>query len=598
MLALSHRHLRRALFVALLFSLALNLLILTVPLYMTAVYDRVLSSRSLETLMMISAVAVGALVLTGFLESVRQVVLTRAGARFEADLGGEVLAATIRAGLQTGNDVQPLRDLAQVRQFLSSPLVGALFDAPVAPFYLVLIFLVHPHLGWITAGCAVLLVAISVLTQQITKVPLKQAARHGQMAFHNAQAQLRNAEVIRAMGMHAEGVRAWGEHNNRAMAAADSAARRNAVLSGLTKFVRLLLQVGILGYGAYLVLSDYSLSGGIIFAASIISSRALAPLDQAIGGWRTFEQAQQAYSRVMDLLRATTRERDVMDLPAPRATLGVERLVYGPPGGQAIIKGMTFQIDAGEVVGVIGPSGAGKSTLARLLVGAIRPSSGLVRIGGDDLTHWSAEAIGPYLGYVPQDIELFPATVAQNIARMAASPDATAVVAAARQANCHELIQRLPDGYDTVVGPGGFGLSGGQRQRIALARAFYGNPRIVILDEPNASLDSEGEEALLAALVEAGRAGTTCVVIAQRTSILPAVTKLMVLRDGRVEAFGPRDEVLRSQGLTPQRTGEPMAANQGERRGPAAGQPGTAVPARLLSVMPISVTPGAKAGDS
>jgi ATP-binding cassette subfamily C protein len=593
MLATSHRHLRRALAVALFFSLTLNLLILTVPLYMTAVYDRVLSSRSLDTLLMISLVAFGALVLTGVLETVRQIVLTRAGARLEADLGGDVLSATLRLGVQAGGDVQPLRDLTQVRQFLSSPLVGAIFDAPVAPLYLVLIFLVHPHLGWITAISALLLIVISMVTQQVTKAPLAAASLQSVLAFQSAQSQVRNAEVIRAMGMHADGVRLWGNHNAEAMSLSDNAARRNALLSGLTKFVRLLLQVVILGYGAYLVLSDYSLSAGIIFAASIISSRALAPLDQVIGGWRNVEQALQSYRRVTSLLRANEVGRPITDLPAPRATVSAERLVYGPhANAPAIIKGISFDIEPGEIVGIIGPSGAGKSTLARLLVGAIRPSSGLVRIGGDDLLHWSSQALGPYVGYVPQDIELFPASVAQNIARMQEKPNSDEVVRAATLANCHGLIQRLPNGYDTQLGPQGHALSGGQRQRIALARAFYGSPRVVVLDEPNAALDSEGEEALVSALIGARSQGITCIVITQRTSILPAVTRLMVIKDGRVEAFGPRDEVL-AQGQGAPAASVPPAANgpaaERRRAQPAAG---TAVAARMWPIVPVTHTDG------
>jgi ATP-binding cassette subfamily C protein len=586
-------HLRFALLVALLFSLALNLLILTVPLYMTAVYDRVLSSRSVETLLMLSIVAVGALALTGAIESVRQIVLTRAGARLEADLGGSVLAASLKLGSR-GGEVQGLRDLAQVRQFLSSPLVGAIFDAPVAPLYVILIFMVHPHLGWLTIVCAILLVAISMLTQQLTKNPLKESMQHGVMALQTAQTQVRNAEVIRALGMFGHGINVWGEHNGKSMAAADVAARRNALLSGVTKFVRLLLQVAILGYGAYLVLSDHNLTGGIIFAASIISSRALAPLDQVIGGWRSFEQAQQSYKRVRDLLRAARQNEVQTSLPAPKATLAVERLVYTPaPGSDPIIKGISFQVEPGDVVGIIGPSGAGKSTLARLLVGAITPSAGVVRIGGDDLTHWSSEDLGPYLGYVPQDIELFPVTVAQNIARLDPSPSSEDVVAAAQLANCHGLIQRLPNGYDTVLGAGGLSLSGGQRQRVALARAFYGRPRVVVLDEPNASLDNEGESALVSALKAAGQSGMTCIVITQRTSILPAVNKLLMIKDGRIEAYGPRDEVLKNQSLNasaPGRptSGQPVAANTAARNG--AGED-TAVPARMLPVVPVNVVP-------
>jgi ATP-binding cassette subfamily C protein len=528
-----------------LFSLALNLLMLTVPLYMTSVYDRVLSSRSTETLLMLTLVAIGALVLTSVLDSARQIMTTRIGARLEAELGGPVLAASLKLSQRGGGDVQGLRDLSQVRQFLSSPLVGTLFDAPLAPLYLILVFMVHPQLGWLTVIAIVLLVLLSIINHQLAKAPLKESQQHAIVALQNAQVQVRNAEVIRAMGMFGSAVHAWGEHNAKAMSASDRAARRSAVLSGITKFLRLMLQISVLGYGAYLVLTDHNLTGGIIFAASIISARALAPLDTAIGGWRTFEQAVDSWRRVQSLLLQAGVDNATMALPDPVGSVSVEKLVYAPrPGMETIIKGISFAIEPGLVVGIIGPSGAGKSTLARLLVGAIKPVAGIVRIGGDDLTHWAPEALGPHIGYLSQDIELFPATVAQNIARMAPSPDAEMVLAAAKLANCHELIQRLPKGYDTMLGPQGHALSGGQRQRIALARAFFGNPKVVVLDEPNSSLDGEGEQALIAALIEAGKKGITCIVVTQRTSLNVAINKFLMLRNGYIEAFGNRDEVM------------------------------------------------------
>jgi ATP-binding cassette subfamily C protein len=539
---------RRGLWIVGLFSLALNLLMLTVPLYMTQVYDRVLSSRSEETLLMLSVVAVGALLVVGILEIVRQMVLTRTGARLETALGGRMLDASLQTAQRGGPDIQGLRDLGQLRQFVSSPLVSALFDAPVAPLYLGVVLLIHPHLGWLSLGAAVLLILVSVVNQKLTSKPLAESAQYGMTALQKAQAQTRNAEVIRAMGMFSNAVASWGEDNAKAMVASDIAGRRNALLSGLTKFLRLALQIAVLGYGAYLVLADNSVSAGIIFAASIISARALAPVDQAIGGWPNFVAALQAYRRVKQLLAASSGPAIPMPLPPPRARLSAEKLIYAAaPGTEPIIKGLSFAVEPGDAVGVIGPSGAGKSTLARLLVGALQPTAGVVRIGGDDLRHWSSEALGPHIGYIPQDVELLPATVAQNIARMSAAPDAAKVVEAAQLANCHELIQRLPKGYDTLLGPQGHALSGGQRQRIALARAFYGRPKIVVLDEPNASLDAEGEQALTSALIEARNNGMTCVVITQRTAVVRALSKIMVLKEGRIEAFGPREEVLQQQ---------------------------------------------------
>ena len=540
---------RRALLMAVPFSLALNILMLTVPLYMTAVYDRVLTSASVETLLMLTLLAIGALALASLLEMVRQVVLQRAGARLEIGLGAQTLAASFATGGKGGGDLQGLRDLGQLRQFLTSPMTGALFDLPVAPLYLALVFAIHPQLGWLMLAAAAVLVLVSFANQWATAAPLAESGREGLSALQRAQAQARNAELLRAMGMFGNALKVWGEANARSVAAWDTAGRRNAFWTGVSRFVRMMLQIATLGYGAYLVLtSQGALTAGIIFAVSIISARALAPLDQVIGGWKGLVAARQAYRRLRALLDAAERRAEPMLLPTPKAYVGAHRLVYSAaPGLEPILKGLTFSIPEGEIVGIIGPSGAGKSTLARLLVGAIRPTGGVVRIGGDDLAHWTPEAIGPHLGYLPQDVELFPASVAQNIARLAPDPDPAQVVAAARLANCHELIQRLPGGYDTLLGPNGHMLSGGQRQRLALARAFYGAPRVVVLDEPNASLDGEGDQALIDALGMAREAGITCLVVSQRASIMPAVTQVMMLRDGRLEDFGARDEVLQKQ---------------------------------------------------
>lgn len=540
------RSFRRAVSCAALFSLALNLLMLTVPLYMMSVYDRVLSSRSGETLLMLTIVALAAIAMAGALEAVRQIVLSRAGTRIETTFGAHVLRAALDNRGDT--DVQGLRDIAHLRQFVSSPLVCALLDAPVVPLYLALLYLIEPHLGWLSVGMALLIVLAAAVNQRLSSKPLAESSSRAAAALETAQSHARNAEVVRAMGMFANCVAAWGRDNGPALAAADRAALANALLNGVTHWLRLALQIGILGYGAWLVLTDNALSAGIIFAASIISARALAPLNHVIGGWRSLVFAHQARTRLARRIADAGSGEEGMALPAPQGSIAAERLVYrAPQGGEPILKGLSFSIEPGDAIGIIGPSGAGKSTLARLLVGALAPTAGQVRIGGDDLANWRSEALGPHIGYLPQDVELFPASVAQNIARMEARPDPDKVLAAARLANCHELIQRLPQGYDTQLGAQGQALSGGQRQRIALARAYYGMPRIVVLDEPNASLDSDGEQALIQALKEARAAGITSLVITQRTSVVTALTRIMVLREGRIEAFGPRDEVLQTQ---------------------------------------------------
>lgn len=557
--------LNRGLWVVALFSLVLNLLMLVTPLYMMTIYDRVLTGRSEETLLMLTVVAVGALLVVGILEAVRQLAMTRLAARLETVLGAPVLAACLKSSQLSGPDIQGLRDLQQLRTFLTSPLANALFDLPVAPLFLLVVFMVHPALGWLSLFAVLAILVLTAINQHLVKAPLQEASDHGSAALRSAQAHARNSEVIRAMGLGENSVAAWGKEARRSLAASERAARLSSVFNGMSQFARQFAQIAILGYGAYLVLTDPTLSAGIIFAASMISARALGPFYNAISGWKALVTAREAWQRTTVLLSGVEPSASAMRLPTPEATVALENLCYRTASGQPIITGITASIEAGEIVGIIGPSGAGKSTLARLLVGAIEPTSGTVRLGGNDLKHWQSEALGPHMGYLPQDVELFPGTIAENIARMASAPDPEKVIAAAKLANCHELIQRLPLGYDTPLGPSGHGLSGGQRQRIALARALYGGPRILVLDEPNASLDSEGEQALIAALVQARSMGTTVIVITQRTSILPAITKLMVLRDGRLEAFGPKNELLSGQLRTATNHGEP-APDAGARQ--------------------------------
>ncbi len=531
-----------------LFSLALNFLLLAVPLYTLSIYDRVLTSRSGDTLIMLSVLAVAALVIVGVIESVRQLMAARLGARLETVLGGPLLDTALRSEDPALGDVQPLRDLSTVRHAISSPLVGAIFDLPVVPLYLGLLFLVHWQLGWLALAFTVIIAIVAYANERLTAAPLAETSRQASIALQKAQAHARNSEVIRAMGMNPATLASWGENNARSLAAADRAALQNAVFNGAGQVLRLVLQIGIIGYGAYLVLLDASVSAGILFAAALVSARALAPINQIIAGWRTLASVAEAWGRIARAVSFMPTGQPPMELPAPDATIAVEKLVYrANDNSEPILKGISFAIEAGEIVGLVGPSGAGKSTLARLIVGAMRPTAGIVRIGGSDRAHWLPEDLGPYIGYVPQDVELFPASVAQNIARMSPEPDSGKVVAAARLANCHDLIQRLPKGYNTLLGTNGYGLSGGERQRIALARAFYGEPRIVVLDEPDASLDTRGEEALFGALQQARAAGITCVVITQRMAVVPALTKIMFMRGGRIEAFGPRDEILQKQ---------------------------------------------------
>ncbi len=536
---------RSALLMVALFSFAVNVLLLTVPVYMMQVYDRVLSSQSMDTLLMLSILAVGALILLGIFDTLRQFVLTRTGVRLEAQLGGPLLASAI-ANRTAGDtsEIQGLRDLSQLRMFITSPAIMAVFDLPLTPFYVAIIFVIHPVLGAVTLGGAIILMLLACVNQMATGRALKEYGRHSMGALSRAQAHVRNAEAVQAMGMFPDCVRAWGEKNADAIRAQVIAGDRNALFTGLSKFLRLLLQVGILGIGGYLVLI-HEMTPGMIFAGSIIGARALAPVDAAIGSWRSFGQARDAYVRIKALLNKSKILEDRISLPKPQGHVSVERLVYVPaPAARPVLKGVSFEIAPGEQIGIVGPTGAGKSTLVRLMVGALRATSGTVRLDGGEVWNWNREEFGEHVGYLPQDVELFPGTIMDNIARMRADARSEDVVEAATIANVHDMILRFPEGYETQIDPVGFALSGGQRQRIGLARAFYGSPSLLVLDEPNANLDTEGEEALLQALRTAKERGITVVLVAQRPSALAHADKILVLRDGTVDAFGPRNEVL------------------------------------------------------
>jgi ATP-binding cassette subfamily C protein len=539
------RSCRRSLIAVGLFSIAINVLMLTVPLYMIQVFDRVLSSGSVDTLIMLSFVALGALVLFGIFDLLRNMILARTGAQLESALGGPLLAASIinrTKGDRT--EAQSLRDLAQLRAFLSGPVVVSMFDMPVIPFYVLVVFLIHPSLGAMMTAGAVVLFLLAIANQMVSKTPLDVQNRHAMAAVSTAQSLVRNAEVIHAMSMFPQSVAAWGRENAQSVRAMITASNRSAFMQSLSKVFRLCLQIGLLGYGAWLVL-QHELTAGMIFAATLVGSRALAPVESAISGWQAFVQARAAHKRVQATLRTAGDFTPRAALPEPRGEIAAERLAYVPrPGAKPVLKGLSFRIAAGEMVGVVGPTGAGKSTLARLLVGAVPPTSGTVRLDGGDLANWDRDQLSAHVGYLPQDVELFPGSIADNIARLDPEASTDDVIEAAKLANVHDLIMRLPEGYESMVDPAGFELSGGQRQRIALARAFFGAPCFVVLDEPNASLDGEGEYALTQALVAAKERGVTTIVIAHRPSLVEVVDRIMVLRDGVIEMYGPRADVL------------------------------------------------------
>jgi len=525
-------------------SLFVNVLMLTVPLYMLQIYGRVLVSRSEETLIYLSIAAVGALLVVASLDYTRSRILAHLSAWLENRLGPEVLPPAISQQLQSQTyGVQALRDVSQVRQFVASPGIFSLFDAPWVPVYLFVIYLLHPVLFTIAVIGAVILFSLAVANELATRKPLKAANAQNVQALRKTAAAARNAEVIEAMGLMPGITRRWLSDNQSALQQQMLASDRAGLILTASKFSRLVLQVTMLGVGGYLVLR-YELTPGGMIAGSIILSRALQPVEQAIGTWKSLLAARSAYSRLDTFMTQMQQRPAEMSLPQPQGHLNVEKVVITPPGGQKpVLKGVSFALAAGESLAIIGPSAAGKSTLARLIVGAWRPNHGAVRLDGADVYSWERVDFGRHVGYLPQDVELFEDTIEDNIARLG-EPDPTAVVAAARQAGVHEMILRLPDGYRTQIGEGGALLSGGQRQRIGLARAFFGGPRLIVLDEPNASLDSEGEDDLLRAMAMLKSDNATVVLIAHRPSMVSQVDKILFLRDGVIETFGPREEVL------------------------------------------------------
>ncbi len=529
------------------FSFFVNALMLVIPIYMLQVYDRILPSSSQETLVYLSLMALAALVLLAVMEVVRSIYGSRVAARFDVEQADQAMLAAMESPRASLGDVQAVRDLTAVRSFIGSRTAFALFDLPFAPLFIILLWFVHPTLFVLTAGGAAVLTFIAIANQWATSAAAADADDNGIAAMVTAQSFVRNAETLRAMGMIDNAIGAFGRKHVRSLNAGERVARINAAFHGASRFLRLALQVAILGVGALLVLQQ-GMTPGMIFAASIISGRGLQPIDQVIGGWRQIASVHAGWKRLRKATAEVGEARRRTDLPAPAGALALEDVTYAVPtaDGQrkAILKRIDLAIPAGTVVGIVGASGAGKSTLARLAAGAIEPTLGIVRIDGADMAHWSSESLGRFVGYLPQDAELLPGTVAENIARFDPEAEDAAIVAAAQRAQVHDLIQSLPDGYDTVIGPAGLTLSGGQRQRVGLARAFFGEVRLIVLDEPNANLDAAGDAALERAIDAARQTGVTVLIVTQRKAIARKVDMLLVMADGQVEDFGPRDEVL------------------------------------------------------
>ena len=536
---------RSAFFMTAAFSAFINLLMLVSPLYMMQVYDRVLHSKSEATLLMLTLITVGLLGVMAMLEVIRSRILVRVGGRMDQLLSERILSAQFQASLHRigANPGQASRDFDTVRQFLTGAGIFAFFDAPWTPLILALMFMFHPVLGLIALVGGILLFGLALINEAVTKKVLEAANKNAVIAAGAIDSSMRNAEVLEAMGMFGNFRDRWAGRREEILRLQSIASDRAGVIMGLTKFIRLLLQTAILGGGAYLAIHE-QISPGLIIAGSIMMGRALAPVEQAIGTWKQFVGARIAHRRLNELLSRVPKHQERVALPRPTGDLKVESVVVVPPGSSApTLSRVSFDLPAGQVLGVIGPSGAGKSTLARLLVGAWRPYAGTVRIDGADLHNWDPEARGDFMGYLPQDVELFDGSVAENIARFG-EMDSEAIVTAAKRAGVHDMILHLPQGYDTPIGTGGCALSGGQRQRIGLARAVYGGPCLVILDEPNSNLDDEGEAALVYAITELKRSGTTVVIISHRPSILGVTDQILVLAEGTVRMFGNRAEVL------------------------------------------------------
>lgn len=534
-----------------LFSLFVNLLMLMPAVYMLQVYDRVLATLSGETLLMLTLVVVFLFLVMGLLELVRYRILVRIGNRLDLQLSGRLYQAMFRHGLFTGSrqSAQPLTDLATLRQFLSGNGLLVFFDAPWVPVYLAVLFLFHPWLGLFATGAGLLLLVLTAIGEKLTQPLLSEAAAEQIRANELVDANLRNAEALHAMGM-LPGIQArWSQRHQRYLAGQSLASDRGEALASSARVLRLLAQSLILGLGAWLVLRE-ELTPGMMIAGSIVMGRALAPIDRMIGTWKGFVAARGAYRRLGELLFKVPVEPKRMPLPRPKGQLRLENVTATVPGGRVpVLHNVQFELAPGEHLGIIGPSAAGKTSLARVMLGIWPVLSGTVRLDGADISCWKRDELGPCIGYLPQDIELFDGSIAENIARFG-EVDSTQVVAAARKAGVHEMVLALPDGYDTVIGSGS-GLSGGQRQRLGLARALYGEPALVVLDEPNANLDDRGERALATAMSALKQEGVTLCVISHRISVLKGMDRLLLLRDGEMQRFGRREEVMASLAVKP-----------------------------------------------
>ena len=524
-----------------------NILMLTGAMFMLEIYDRVLPSRSMPTLVGLLVLAAALFTALGILDAIRGRILVRIGGALDETLSGRVYDTLMRLPLRVGarsDGTQPLRDLDAVRSYLSGLGPVALFDLPWIPLYLAICFAFHPLIGFAALAGAIILIVLTLLTEILMRAPARAATEAAVARNGLAEASRRNAEALVAMGMAGHIAARWSEANRQYMRSQQEASDLGGGLGAISKVLRMMLQSGVLAVGAYLVIHQEA-SAGIIIAASILSARALAPVDLAIANWKGFVAARQSWQRLNGLLTMSPARLAPMQLQTPVQRLTVEAVSASPPGvPKIVVQDITFELEAGQGLGIIGPSGSGKSSLVRLLVGVWQPVRGNVRLDGAALDQWASDALGRHIGYLPQDVELLAGTVAENIARFEPNPDNEAVIAAAKAVGVHDLIVRLPGGYDTQIGEQGSALSAGQAQRVALARAVYRDPFLVVLDEPNSNLDSEGEEALTRAILGVRERMGIVIVVAHRPSAIAGVDRLLMMNQGKAQAIGPKDEVL------------------------------------------------------
>lgn len=516
------------------FSLASNILVLASPLYSSQVFDRVLSSGHVETLFFLTVITGAAFMILSWIDSIRTHLLALLGTQLERKIAGPLLELGVQRSIAgSAYGTSSLRDLANIRGFVSGPAIGPIFDAPWTPMFLVALFLLHPALGIIALVSAIVLFALALVSEMCLNGPQSSANLHLVNTQVQSESMMRNSEVIRAMGMMESLLARWRVQQEAGLRAQEKAAYRASLLNGCSKFVRLFVQALIMGVGAYLVLKG-QLTGGSLIAASMLLSRALTPVEQAINFWRQFTSARQSFSTIQKSLIELDRKTIPMQLPPPSGKVVLDNISFSARSSEgSILQSVSLKLEAGEAVGIVGPSGCGKSTLCKIITGILPASEGAVRLDGAEIGQWNVDTLGEHFGYLPQTVELFPGTIAENIARMRHA-DAGDVLQAAHRANVHDLIVKFPQGYETVVGDGGLPLSGGQRQRIGLARVLFGSPALVVLDEPNANLDAEGEAALMGVIRNLKSDGVTTIVVAHRQQILGDMDRIIIMNKGQI----------------------------------------------------------------